>query len=62
MNCPLFVLQLNTKNTLKLTPLDTELFSRFIVTKGTWKVTNKLLLDYGKVIHLMQSQGHEIIL
>ena len=58
MNYPPFVLQLDTKNTLKLTPLaDTIvlLFYRFIVTKGT----HKNLLVYTKVTRPMQSRGHE---
>ena len=58
MNYPPFVLQLDTKNTLKLTPLaDTIvlLFYRFIVTKGT----HKNLLVYTKVTRPMQSRGRE---
>ena len=56
MNYLHFVLQLVTKNTLKLTPLDTELFSCFIVTISTCKDTNKLLLVYANMIHPMQNQ------
>ena len=59
---PTFVLQLDTKNLLKLTPLDTELFSCFIVTKETCKSTNKLLFVYAKVSHPMQSRGCGILL
>ena len=61
MNYPPFVLQLDTKNTLKLIPLDSELFSRFIVTKGTHKGTNKRLV-YTKVTRPVQSRGREIVL
>ena len=61
MNHPPFVWQLDTKYTLKLTPLADTYFLALLLPKALAKVPINLLV-YAKVTHPMQSRGHEILL